>query len=455
MSVAKQVMLRWQADPVAFAYEVLGLDLLEAQRDVLRSVASNRKTAVKSGHKTGKTTTAAACAIWHGVCFDRARSILTASSARQVDSLLWYEVQRLYRTAKIPIGGHMHLSAAGGLKLSRDRQIFGFATDETEKMAGFSSPKMLFVIDEASGFDRKIYEAIEGNCMGGASILAISNPTKTYGFFFDAFHKESSSWSTHTLNSLEIARTAQQKFDGKTTGLADLASCEASIALWGKDSPKAKVRIFGEFAADTSDAFINPDAVLDAMRAHPHTRGSGRLTLGVDVARFGKDNSAIAARRGQKIAYVKKYHHLDGPKILEEVLDTIKRLKKPDDEKPLVILDVTGIGQGSAGWYREKCEIFDLIEVNSGRDKLTSDDTKYANVRADAWDCFREWIERGGAIPNDDDLRTELVAPKSDTDKNGRLIIESKRSIRSRLGKSTDLADACVLSTYERGNIIE
>lgn len=452
--IARRALSRWRADISAFASEVLGLQLLPSQKKILGALLSNRKVACKSGHKTGKTTSIAVAALWFALLHDRARVILTASSARQVDSLAWYEIKRLYRHAKLPLGGHLHESAAGGLTLSRERQIIGFATDEAEKMAGFSSPKMLFVIDEASGVEDKIYEAIEGNSAGGAQVFAMSNPTKTSGFFFDAFHAAASSWSTHTLNSLDVAREAVETFGGTVSGLATTSWCDENIALWGKDDVRTKVRVLGQFGNDGQSAFIDADLVKNAMRLHAHTRGQGRLTIGVDLARFGQDSSSIAPRRGRKIAYVKSFHKMDGPDVLKEVLKICSALKLPD-EKPLVVLDVTGIGQGSAGWYRERYLDFDLIEVNSGQNKDTSDDQQFYNVRADLWECFRAYLRDGGTLPSDDALLKEITAPKFDIDKENRLIIESKRAIRSRLGKSTDLADACALACYDRGKIVQ
>lgn len=451
--VARRALSRWRSDIGAFASEVLGIELLDCQRAILNALLTHKKIACKSGHKTGKTTSIAVGALWFALLHERARVILTASSARQVESLAWYEIKRLYRRAKIPLGGHLHESAAGGLTLSRERQIMGFATDEAEKMAGFSSPKMLFVIDEASGFEDKIYEAIQGNSAGGAQVFAMSNPTKTSGFFFNAFHSEAQTWSTHTLNSLDVAREAKARFGDTVTGLATEEWCNERIALWGLDDVRTKVRVLGQFGNDGQSAFIDADLVSNAMKMHAHTRGSGRLTVGVDLARFGQDASSIAPRRGRKIAYVKSFFKMDGPDVLKEVRKTCNALKLPG-EKPLVVLDITGIGQGSAGWYRECYEEFDLVEVNSGQNKGDFDSTQFYNVRADLWDSFRCYLRDGGTLPSDDDLAKEVTAPKFDIDKENRLIIESKRAIRSRLGKSTDKADACALACYDRGKII-
>ena len=46
--------------------------------------------------------------------------------------------------------------------------MFGMSTDKSERMGGYSGDELLFIVDEASGIDDAIYEAIEGNMAGGA-----------------------------------------------------------------------------------------------------------------------------------------------------------------------------------------------------------------------------------------------------------------------------------------------
>jgi hypothetical protein len=55
---------RWFSDPIGFTEDHLLGFLWSKQKDVCRSVARDRRTAVKSCHDVGKTRTAATLAAW-------------------------------------------------------------------------------------------------------------------------------------------------------------------------------------------------------------------------------------------------------------------------------------------------------------------------------------------------------------------------------------------------------
>ena len=55
------------------------------------------------------------------------------------------------------------------------------------------------------------------------------------------------------------------------------------------------------------------------------------------------------------------------------------------------------------------------------------------------------WVKRGGALPPIDELRGELIEPTY-TFVNGKFLLESKDQIKTRIGRSPDLADALALT---------
>jgi phage terminase large subunit len=64
------------------------------------------------------------------------------------------------------------------------------------------------------------------------------------------------------------------------------------------------------------------------------------------------------------------------------------------------------------------------------------------------WWSMREWLQSGGAIPNDTTLKAELATPTYEFDMVGRRVLESKDEIKKRLqgGASPDIADALALT---------
>lgn len=55
---------RYRNDPVLWAEEFLGLVLWSKQKEILRSIAENKRTAVKSCHSIGKTFLSAVASAW-------------------------------------------------------------------------------------------------------------------------------------------------------------------------------------------------------------------------------------------------------------------------------------------------------------------------------------------------------------------------------------------------------
>jgi hypothetical protein len=77
---------------------------------------------------------------------------------------------------------------------------------------------------------------------------------------------------------------------------------------------------------------------------------------------------------------------------------------------------------------------------------------RFANRRAEAWWLFRDLLDPQTnpaiALPPDDDLLAELIAPHYRMMSNGRVVVESKDELRKRLGRSTDRADAVIMACF-------
>lgn len=451
---------RWYDDPVAFAREALGIEPWDRQADILRAVAANMSVAVRSGHKVGKSTSAVILALWWVVTRARARVIMTSSSGRQVRSVLWKELRRVYRKARYKIGGKLHKVPDAGLQFDDEREVIGFSTDEPEKMAGFSGPDILFILDEASGIPEAIFEAIEGNRAAGARLVMFSNPTQTSGTFFDAFHSKAHFWHGIRISSAESPNV--QAGTAVVPGLAGRGWIEEKKQEWGEDSPIYQVRVEGNFPTQGSNVVISLALVTraeerwrDADEAEkagePALLGDGPLELGVDPARFGDDESVIAPRRGKKVFVLRAFQGLDGVQLAGEVLRTIRELRRPGDPLPRVKVDVIGIGASCADQLRYHTDPdgrreLVLVEVNSAESATSSE---YHRLRDQLWFAIPAWIKEGGALPPDSKLTRDLVAPNYSFDPQGRYLVESKDKTKVRLKNSPDRGDAVALSIFQ------
>lgn len=450
-----------QGKPIQFCDEVLGLKLWKSkdpkkagQWDIVAAVADHESVACRSGHKVGKSTAAAAIALYWYSCYPEARAILTAPTHRQVARVLWKEVRRLIRKSLKPISvpstGVPKLPHTG-LESEDGRELWGFTTDDPEKFSGISGEYVLYICDEAPGIGEDIFEAIEGNRAGGAKLIMLGNPRVMSGTFYTAFHTGRRFWRLFHIDS----RTTPNARPGTLReeylpGLATGDWCEARRESWGEDSAIFAYRVVGDFPKQAENAVISLALLERSREAHTELNGSGgELELGVDPARYGDDDIVIAPVRGKKqLPMVVFERGLNTIEIAGEVLKLIKELGGTAATK--VKIDTVGLGAGvfdQLDLDDSPCEAF---SVESGR-KADGDDNEkqYYNLRAQLHFNLREWMKDGGGIVGDPILEGELVAPTYSFDVKNRYKVESKDDIKERIKHSPDRMDALALAVYQ------
>lgn len=448
-----------RADPVRYAEHVFGLRIWSRQAEFLRAVAANPRVTVTSGHKTGKSISFAILAWWFAGDPEHrpeARVALTSSSFRQVIRVLWREIRSLWRKARargfeLP---EPALDPETGVRWDDGREIFGFSTKDPEKAAGTSGAHLLYLVDEASGVPNTVFEALEGNRAGGAEdtaatpgggakLVLASNPTQQSGEFFDSHHTQRALYVPLTISSEEAAAV-----EPPIPGLATRAWIEDKRVKWGADSPVYAVRVLGRFPTTASDAVISLSLVLDGIARHADTRPSGPLVIGLDVARFGGDETVAAPRRGKYVYPLLRIAPGDGPDTATRLLVALDDAGIVEaDEKPTVNVDAIGLGVSVFDALARSPKV-KAIAVNTG--SRASDPDEFNNLRSELHFAGRDFLKEGGALPDDTHLQGEAVAPKYKTDARGRIAVESKDEVRKRLpgGRSPDACDAWLLSLY-------
>ena len=182
--------------------------------------------------------------------------------------------------------------------------------------------------------------------------------------------------------------------------------------------------------ADTEDAakrIYQPDHV----RLFP-------IILGIDPARFGDDRSVVFRRQGKQAFKPVVYRGIDNMELASRVANLI------EEHKPDAVFCDAGAGSGVIDRLRQLS--YDVIEIPFGGKAMKPD--QYINRRSEMWWLMKQWIEEGGAIPNDVALKQELATPIYWYDNVGRRVLEGKDQIKKRLqgAGSPDLADALALT---------
>ena len=198
----------------------------------------------------------------------------------------------------------------------------------------------------------------------------------------------------------------------------------------------------GGYEKAGDNQFIGAGLVERAQNGNPYVHPQDELVMGVDVARFGGDETVIAFRRGRDAACdpwisLGKMDTMETAARVSDLIDT----HRPD----AVFVDETGVGAGVVDRLRSLR--YDVIGVNFGAKATGLTKVKTANKRAEMWQRMKEWMEQGGVrIPPDRMLEVELTGVEYRHDHNNAILLEKKEDMKKRGLKSPDRADALALT---------
>ena len=430
-TLLREFQQRYLNDPVLFVKEILKLTPDSWQEEVLTSVASGeRRISVRSGHGVGKSSCASWLMIWHQLTRFPQKTVVTAPSHSQLHDALGAEVRKWITSLPDVLQDQLEVFTDQiRLKASPSESFISFRVSRPEKgsaeaLQGVHSDHVLLVVDEASGINDAIFEASAGSMSGeNATTILLGNPVRGQGFFYDTHNKLSKNWKTLRVNCEDSARVSKDF-------VQDIAD------RYGSESNQFRVRVLGEFPLADDDAIIPRHLVESAV---------ARDTIGVDVARYGSDASAICLRQGNMILGdgVKTKRGLNTMQVVGWIRSEIEELKKKNLEVGDICIDSIGLGAGVVDRLLE--EGVDVRGINVG--EAPSIAGNYLNLRTELWEKCRSWFEElDVVIPSDETLISELCSVGYGFSSTGKTKVESKDEIRKRLGSSPDSADALILT---------
>lgn len=446
---------KYQADPVMYAREVLRFEPDEWQKEALMDLAGSPKVAVKSGQGVGKTSVEAVALLWFLTCFPYPRVVATAPTKQQLHDVLWSEISKWQERSPL-LRAILKWTKTYIYMIGYEKRWFATARTATkpENMQGFHEDNMLFIVDEASGVADPIMEAILGTLSGNNNkLLLCGNPTKTSGTFFDAFNSDRAMYKCHTVSSADSPRTNKENI-------------ESLIRKYGRESNIVLVRVFGEFPNNEDDVFIilyTVEKCGSKLYELPEDKGMPFIIFGVDVARFGDDETVIYRNAKGKL---KLAVHRRGQDLMATVGDIVAQYRKTVKEFPeykgriYVNIDDTGLGGGVTDRLKEvkreqKLNRLFVIPINAA-EKIETDTKEgkeaadhYNNLTTHMWAVLRELMENK-EIEMEDDSETfaQLSTRKYFMASNGKLELEGKKEMKKRGVSSPDRADAAALSVY-------
>ncbi|MDD3534368.1 MAG: terminase family protein [Candidatus Cloacimonetes bacterium] len=194
-----------------------------------------------------------------------------------------------------------------------------------------------------------------------------------------------------------------------------------------------------DFTASASDVVIPIDLVTDASKRELTEQDviGQPVIVGVDVARFGDDRTAITVRQGLHLKKLIAYTGLGTMDVADRVMMIIGEY-----HPHAVFVDAGAMGAGVIDRLRQLR--YQVSEVSFGGKALEED--RYANLRAEMYFKIRDWLLSGGALPDISGLKTELSIVEYKFNPGGKIILEPKDKLKGRTGYSPDLADSLALT---------
>lgn len=448
----------YRNDPVAFVHDCIkwrdDKGPAPYQSEVLAWLPEYKRVAVRGPHGLGKSATKAWAILWFALTRDGEdwKIPTTASAWRQLKHYLWPEVRKWAvrldweKIGREPFDERKELLTLS-LKLNTG-EAFAMASDKPETIEGAHADHILYVFDEAKTIPAATFDAAEGAFAGGgedvpqeALAFVASTPGDPVGRFYD-IHARKPGYEDWKVRHVT-------KDEAIAAGRISANWAEQRKKQWGESSAVYQNRVEGEFASSADDGVI-PLAWVELAneRWHEIEEWGAFNQMGADIARSGEDKTVMAPRFDWAVKELRRY-------AKEDTMQTSGRISGfLAKNGGRAVVDVIGIGAGVVDRLREMG--FDVVAFNASERTDKKDSTGelgFVNKRSAGWWNLRELLDPDSgipvALPPDDTLTGDLVAPKWKVMSGGRIQVESKDQIKKRIGRSTDDGDAVVMAYWQ------
>jgi len=390
------------------------------------------------------------------------------------------------RVAEI-LGHRDGLNQVQGIWRMGDRQIeFGSVPNPDDVVKYQGRAKDLLVLDEAANFLEDQVRFLMGwvrttdpdqRCQ---TLMAFNPPTSAEGrwvvsFFrpwldskhpnpaapgelryfamIDGEEREVDTGEPFEHNGENIRPQSRTFIPSRVTDNPYLANTGYMATLQSLPEPLRSQMLHGDFNAGMEDDAMQviPTAWVEIAMARwkPKDVKPRMDSVGVDVARGGKDSTTISRRHAWWFDEILTYAGSatpDGPSVAGLAISAMR------DRAPIHI-DVIGVGSSPYDFLVQARQ--QVIGVNVAESATATDKTgrlRFFNLRSQLWWKLREALDpnanNGIALPPDKRLFADLCAPRWEL-RGAVVLVESRDSIVKRIGRSPDYASAVSLAMID------
>lgn len=473
-------LLGYRDDWAAFCADKFGVRNDPWQRRVLWSIQENQKVATAGAQGVGKDFVAAEAAASKLILYPHSKVGVTSASRKTLRTNFWGELALLYKssdlfqrffemdTQSVRARGHREtwclIARTSSAHYSTGTGV-GSGEKEAESIAGmYAKGGTLVIVDEASGVDDAVFDSLEGTAnTSDCKLVYLGNPLRRSGRFHDVFRRPAfaAGWKHFHIDFTQSARTNTP--EGRAIRLQ-------WIRQHGRNSAFVQARVWGRFPTGGSiDTVLNEDLVAAAfargsspvwLRSNTGERAwAYPLDIGVDMARFGDDESVILVRSGPHALRMETMGKKDSTFVLGRILHWIRTYSGTPPGEPIadeVKAQVTirvdeGGGYGSGAIDPLRKMGFRCAGVHNGASpRGRKGREQYDNLATQLWD---EDLKTALATAHlsaiaDDALLHQLVSRQYEysVGRESKMRLVSKEKMRKAGLGSPDRADALVLA---------
>ena len=429
-------------DPVTWVAQRTGEHLWSKQREIAASVVANKRTAVKASHAVGKSFLAARLIAWWMDVHPPGEAFVvsTAPTFRQVQAVLWREVGKAFR--KAAANGYTLPGRLNQTEWLIGSELVGYgrkpADQDEHGFQGIHARYVLVILDEACGIPRQLWTAVEAITTGpDCRILAIGNPDDPATEFGEVC-KRPGLWNIITVPAASTPNFTGEAVPAYMRPLLVEPQWAADLKTSrGETSPEYTSKVLAEFPDSSSDTLI-PYGWIERARERDLIPGP-TVELGVDVARYGTDESVIYRRQGPVARLLGTFGQQPTTETTGRVIAALR-------ETGASLAKVDGVGVGG-GVVDQLAELgYPVADMQAGA--RPNDPDTFVNARAEWYWGLRQRFEVGDIDidPDDAELAAQLAQIKYKYTSRGQLQIESKDDMKKRGLSSPDRADALMLA---------
>lgn len=455
----------------AWHHYMTGGYIWSKQREIAQDLEHHRNLAVKAGHGVGKSYLVAALICWWvDTRYPHVFVASTAPSTAQIGAIVWREIRKMYSLInkrfqeglidhKLP--GRINEDNRNNEWKGPDGQLIGFGRKppdgkEDDNFQGIHEGHVLAIGDEAVGLSGEMIDALANITSNKDSRrIIIANPTNPASYMGEIFREDTGAWKLHTISVFDSPHFTDEKHELPESLLGHLTGpewVEEKKKEYGETSARYKARVLGEFAFDLGDTLITYDDIVVAAETEINPLPSTRPELGVDIARFGDDKSAVYVNEMGKIRFVDSWAKAN-------VIESANRVHRIAQEYGAKVVKIDGVNIGGgvidvlAG---KEGRSYEIVSMNGSH--ASPDYNQWHNARAFWWDDFRRRCRNGELDIDIEDTRLidELLSVEYKFSKTpGGLLVESKDDMARRGMKSPDFADAAIYAATDMNELVE